>query len=226
MSTVERPAVAPLVAGQRLKQREFHELYEAMPPGIRAELIGGVVHMPSPVGDRHGDFCYLAITWLGTYSARTPGIKGGTESSIAIDDREELQPDVHLRISPEAGGRTHKQGNMIGGCPEFVLEVANSSKSIDLGLKLLAYERAGALTYIVFAIDPDEIFWHVREGNRLIRINPDPDGIYRSKSFPGLWLDPIALLAEDAPAVLATLERGLATEAHANFVADLEARKK
>jgi len=31
----------------------FHELYEQMPPGVKAELIGGVVHMPSPVGIDH-----------------------------------------------------------------------------------------------------------------------------------------------------------------------------
>jgi hypothetical protein len=33
-----------LVEGQRLDQPTFHALYEAMPPGIRAELIDGVLH--------------------------------------------------------------------------------------------------------------------------------------------------------------------------------------
>ena len=37
-----------LVEGQRLDQPTFHALYEAMPPGTRAELIDGVVYMPSP----------------------------------------------------------------------------------------------------------------------------------------------------------------------------------
>jgi hypothetical protein len=32
-----------LVEGQRLDQPTFHALYEAMPPGTRAELIDGVV---------------------------------------------------------------------------------------------------------------------------------------------------------------------------------------
>ena len=42
--------VAPprtLVEGQRLDQPTFHALYEAMPPGTRAELIDGVVYMPA-----------------------------------------------------------------------------------------------------------------------------------------------------------------------------------
>jgi hypothetical protein len=57
MSNAGRPtriAPPPLVEGQRLDQVEFHRRYEAMPPETRAELIDGVVCMPSPVGPEHG----------------------------------------------------------------------------------------------------------------------------------------------------------------------------
>lgn len=39
-----------LVEGQRLDQPTFHALYEAMPPGARAELVNGAVLMPPPAG--------------------------------------------------------------------------------------------------------------------------------------------------------------------------------
>jgi hypothetical protein len=39
--------------------------------------------------------------------------------------------------------------------------------------------------------------------------------------FPGLWLDPAALVAGDAQTVLAALSRGLATPEHTAFVARL-----
>lgn len=58
MSTIDRPkagTLPPLVAGQRLDRATFHDRYEAMPPETRAELIGGVVHMPSPMTSDHGD---------------------------------------------------------------------------------------------------------------------------------------------------------------------------
>jgi hypothetical protein len=45
-TTMKAPST--LVEGQRLDQPTFHALYEAMPPGTRAELIDGVVYMPSP----------------------------------------------------------------------------------------------------------------------------------------------------------------------------------
>jgi Uma2 family endonuclease len=225
MSTAKLPAVAPLVAGQRLNQAAFHERYEAMPPGIRAELIGGIVFMPSPVGDRHSDVTFLAINWLGHYSIATPGVKGGTEASTALDDLAEVQPDALLRILPERGGQTRKHGNIIAGAPELVVEVANSSRAKDLGPKLADYERAETQEYIVFAIDPDEVFWHVLREGRLIQISPDPDGVYRSTIFPGLWLDPVALLENNGPALIATLDRGLATEEHVAFVARLAAAR-
>ena len=53
----------------------------------------------------------------------------------------------------------------------------------------------------------------------------DEDGTLRSRAFPGLWLDPAALLAGDIAAVLATLERGLASPEHAAFVAELAGRR-
>ena len=43
----------------------------------------------------------------------------------------------------------------------------------------------------------------------------------RSEAFPGLWLDPAALLAGDLPRALAVLQQGIATPEHASFVASL-----
>ena len=224
MSTAERTSAPPLEAGQRLDRREFHARYLAMPPGTRAELVGGVVVMPSPVGDRHGTTCLNAALWLGTYKSRTPGTSAAENATTILDDDGELQPDCWLRIKPDKGGQSRNEGKYVAGAPELVVEVADSSKSIDLGAKLLEYERAGALEYIVFAIDPDEVFWHVRQGEKLVRIDPGPDGLYRSMAFPGLWLDPAALSDDDGLALLAALDRGLATDEHAAFTADLAAR--
>ncbi len=226
MSTAKLPAVAPLVAGQRVNQADFHERYEAMPPGSRAELIGGVVFMPSPVGKRHYITTANAVGWLWTYRTRTPGVELGDNGSTALDDLGEVQPDAFLRILPDRGGQTRDMGKIIAGAPEMVIEVADSSKGVDLGPKLADYERAGVLEYIVFAIDPDEVHWHVRQGNRLVRIPPDLDGLYRSKAFPGLWLDPSAMIADDCPAIAIALERGLASEEHAAFVASMKDRDR
>ena len=55
-----------LQAGDRLTQVEFERRYHAMPNVSKAELIEGVVYMPSPVSTvNHGDPHFAFIGWLG-----------------------------------------------------------------------------------------------------------------------------------------------------------------
>ena len=51
---------------------------------------------------------------------------------------------------------------------------------------------------------------------------PAADGILRSAVFPGLWLDPAALVRGDKARVKAVLQGGLDSPEHAAFVARLE----
>src|SRR4051812_26869505 len=111
MSTIDRSplipsAPPPLTPGQRLDQESFHARYQAMAPDTRAELIGGIVYMPSPLGSDHGDRNVPTAYWLGHYQRSTPGVRGTINSSTILDETSEVQPDCSLRILPEFGGRT------------------------------------------------------------------------------------------------------------------------
>ncbi len=226
MSTVERrrpsPPTSPLlVDGQRLGQAQFMRRYELTPPRFKAELIGGVVHLACPLGREHGGSSLDIRCWLEWYHARTPGTDGLADATTLLDELGVPQPDAQLRILPECGGQSRDEGEYIAGAPELVGEVARSSRLRDLGAKRDDYERAGVQEYIVVAIDTKDVHWHRRRGKKLVKVKPDPDGLYRSKAFPGMWLDPAALLRRDLAAVLATLDQGLASPEHADFVAKL-----
>jgi Uma2 family endonuclease len=226
MSTVERrppppPTIPPLVDGQRLNQAEFMRRYELTPPGFTAELIGGLVHVACPVGRNHGFSSGDVIGWLVHYRARTPGTEVLVDATTVMDDLGVPQPDAQLRILPECGGQSRNEGKYVGGAPEMVAEIARSTRSVDLGAKRDDYERAGVQEYLVVTIEPDEVHWYHRRARKLVRMRRDRDGLYRSKVFPGLWLDPAALLNGDIAAVFATLDRSLASPEHADFVARL-----
>ena len=77
-----------------------------MPPGIKAELIDGVVYMPSPLSYDHGDSHIATAYWLGHYASETPGVKVSDNATTILGPRSEPQPDVSMRIQPEFGGRT------------------------------------------------------------------------------------------------------------------------
>jgi len=223
-TTVE-PRSRTLVEGQRLDQATFHALYEAMPPGTRAELIDGVVHMPSPVGLAHGIAQLPVMMWLGHYAENTPGVQVMVNATTILGWKGEPQPDGLLRIMPECGGRTWNERGFVCGAPELVVEVAKATRYVDLGPKRADYQQAGVLEYVVRAIDPDEIFWFGQEQGVLLQRPIGEDGLYRSTVFPGLWLDPAALVKGDTRRQRAVLDLGCATPEHAAFVARLAAAR-
>ena len=227
MSTVEtatlRRTLPLLIEGQRLGRSEFHERYKAMPPETRAELIGGVVYMGSPVGFEHGKRDGDVVDWLGYFKRSTAGVERPLNATAQFEDYGEPQPDSQLIIPGDLGGRTRIVGGYIVGPPELVVEVAHSTRMKDLGPKKLDYERAGVAEYVFVGIDPDEVRWFVLRGGQFVDLPPGPDGILRSDVFPGLWLDPAALLARDMERVYRVLDRGLETLEHAAFVARLSA---
>ncbi len=211
-------AATPLVEGQRLDQATFHERYELMPPETRAELINGVVYMPSPVGPEHGRSVVPVLVWLSYYQENTPGVDVLDNASTALDNNREPQPDAQLRILPEYGGRSQTTRRFVRGVPELIAEVSHTSRYTDLGPKFDDYERVGVLEYVVRALEPDELLWFVLRDGQLAELPADPNGIIRSRTFPGLWLDPRALLEGDNRRLRQVLDQGLATEEHGAFV--------
>ena len=224
MSAIEQAphrTLPPLIAGQRLDRATFHERYAAMPPRTRAELIGGVVYMPSPLSYQHGICDSEVSDWLGHYKRYTKGIEKPLNATIQLGDYGEHQPDSQLIIPGDLGGQTRFVGSFIVGPPELVVEIGRTTREIDLGATKADYERAGVLEYLFVGIDPDEVLWFIRRYGRFVEMDPGADRLLRSEVFPGLWLDPAALLARDMDAVYAALDRGLATPEHAAFAARL-----
>jgi hypothetical protein len=130
----------PLIEGQRLDQPTFHARYEAMPPGTRAELINGVVYMPSPDGLDHGVAHAPVIVWLHYYAEQTPGLQVGDNATAVLGRKSEPQPDALLRILPEFGGRTRVKKKLLYGAPELLAEVSHATRYVDLGPKLEDYQ--------------------------------------------------------------------------------------
>jgi Uma2 family endonuclease len=229
MSTVERPkttTLSPLSAGQRLDQPAFHDRYVAMPPQTWAELVGGIVYMPSPLRGEHGEMDDTVSCWLGYYRRFTKGLVTGRNVTTILGESGETQPDSQLRIREELGGQTRMVEGYVTGAPELVIEIARSSRAYDLGAKKADYERAGVLEYLVVELDPDRIHWFVRRGDHFEDLPPGGDGLFRSKVFPGLWLDPRALYDDDLDRLAEVVDEGLATPEHAAFAARLAQAQK
>lgn len=213
----------PLAAGMRLTRAEFHRRYLLHPEIRGAELIDGVVYMPSPIRLRkHAVPQAYVIQWLGRYAHTTPGVVAVGNASVFLDLTSEVEPDALLFIECDRGGQlVHTPDDYLDGAPELAVEVAASSAGRDLGAKLAAYERAGVQEYLVVLTEERRLVWFVAVNGRFEALPMAADGLLRSVVFPGLWLDGAALLKGDIGSVLSTLDRGLDTPEHAAFVAAL-----
>ncbi len=208
--------------GDTLTRDEFERRYDAMPELKKAELIEGVVYMPSPVRvNQHGSPHFSIIGCLFLYQANTPGVRGADNTSVRLDLDNEPQPDVVLFIDPKCGGQAHiSDDDYIEGAPELVAEIAASTVSIDLNAKFQVYRRNGIREYVVWRVQDSAVDWFVLRGSQYQRLQP-AGGVYQSKVFPGLWLDVEALTGTDLPKLIQTVQQGLATPEHAAFVKKL-----
>jgi len=220
-------APPPLESGDRLTRREFERRYDAMSYIKKAELIEGVVYMPTPVhAGNHGRPHGRVMTWLGAYCAATPGVDLLDNTTVRLDVDNEVQPDALLRLEPAVGGRSRiSEDDYVEGPPELIVEVAASSATIDLRDKMRVYRRHGVPEYVVWQVYDKRLDWFKLSEDDYVPLAPDESGMIRSQVFPGLVLAVAALLDGDLAKVLAGLQQGLETAEHAAFVGRLAEKR-
>jgi Uma2 family endonuclease len=209
--------VPPLENGDRLSRAEFERRYLTHPEIKKAELIEGVVHVASPVRvRRHGAPHSRIITWVGTYQAATPGVNVADNATLRLDLDNELQPDVTVWL--DGGGAFVDDDDYLQGAPELIIEVAASSAAIDLHTKLQVYRRNGVQEYLVLLTHERVTRWHRFQAGETTLILADAEGVLQSQVLPGLHLHEQRFWAGDLAGVLAVLQAGIETPAHAAFV--------
>jgi Uma2 family endonuclease len=226
-TTKKRPAAAtdgvpPLERGDHLSRVEFERRYAAMPYVKKAELIEGVVYMPSPVYVQHGEPHANVMGWLFVYKMSTPGVRSADNTSVRLDFDNEVQPDAVLFRDPKHGGRCSiSSAGFLENSPELIVEVAVSSVSFDMNTKLRVYRRNGVPEYLALLAQEERAVWHVLTEGEYRVMEPDEQGILRSQVFPGLWLHPEHFWTGDLPKLMAVLDQGLASQEHTDFAAEL-----
>ena len=195
------PDPLPLENGDRLTRAEFHRRYQQHHETKKAELIEGVVYVPSPLrAEYHGDPENDLATWLGVYRVSRPTLRAAHNSTVFLDADNELQPDLSLRRTE--GGSTRLVDGYIQGPPELVVEISGSSASYDLFEKKNAYRRNGVQEYIVWRVYENAIDWFELKDEVYVQLPRDDAGVIESRIFPGLRLPVDELLAGNLKAVL------------------------
>ena len=209
-----------LAPGDRMELEEFLERWE-QEPGLKfAELIDGAIYMPSPLAIPHGRFDSLAHYVL-THYALHSGICESLTNVTWLIGKSAPQPDLTLSLNAEYGGQLRvAPRELASGLPELVVEVCRSSRSYDLGPKLALYERAGVPEYLAILVEEKRFEWRVLV-NGQYQLLEAQGGVFRSRIFPGLWIDEPAFWRKDSVRLLAVLDDGL----HSPEFLDFKSRK-
>jgi len=208
----------PLENGDQLTRIEFERRCAAMSDEKKVELIEGIVYMAAALRYKsHGKPHASIIGWLAFYEAATPGVGLADNTTVRLDNDNELQPDALLRV--EQGGQSIiSEDDYVEGAPELIVEIAASSASIDAHQKLKIYRRNNVQEYLIWRVYEQQLDWfRLREGE-YIKLLADSEGIIKSEIFPGLWLDEQSLLTGNLAQVLTILQQGIATVDHQNFI--------
>ena len=219
--------VPPLRNGDHLTVPEFERRYWAMPEVKNAELVEGIVIMPSPVSDFHSDGHAVLAELLRRYSWQTEGTKCHLNPSVRLDGKNEYQPDVLLRIcsGPLAKSKVATD-RFFEGAPELVAEISVSSIGYDLHEKKAVYQRNLIQEYLVWQVMDSRIQWFGLEQGEFAELKSRADGVVCSRVFPGLWLDIHAMLNDDPDKPSRVLDKGVKSAGHRAFVKRLSQKGK
>jgi Uma2 family endonuclease len=158
MSVSSEPSTF-LEAGDHLTREEFHRRYCGRPDIKKAELVEGVVYLPSPVpADLHAEPHAAIIGWLYAYRAVNPTVRLLDNATVLLDAENEVQPDACLWYDAP-GGPTLSAEHYLEGAPQLIVEITASSAAYDLHEKKEAYRRNGVREYVVWRVLDRAIDW-------------------------------------------------------------------
>jgi Uma2 family endonuclease len=216
-----RSRVPALHNGDRLNRSEFMRRRHALPEHAAVELIDGVVYAGESGGLPHETRHAQLAVLLGVYEDATKGVTAADRTGVMLGEWSIPQPDLCLRVSGRGARCRPAEDGRLAGPPELVIEVAYNAESIELHGKKDDYRRAGVEEYVVLCVEEDRMRCFDLTANR--ERAPERDGVFRSRVFPGLWIDAAAVSACDTGLALDVLRQGLDTVEHRAFVKRLRA---
>ena len=196
------PPVTP-TPPPRMTYEEFLEWGD----GIRAEWVDGEVIVMSPASNPHQSLMvFLGALLLHFVEANQLGRIFLPPFQMKLSTRPSgREPDL-LFIS-KAKLSNLKQ-NYLDGPADMVVEIVSpDSQARDRGDKFYEYEEAGIPEYWILDQSRRRAEFYQFEGERTYKlIDPDENGVYRSKVLEGLWLKVDWLWQDPLPTLMSVLK--------------------
>lgn len=184
----------------------FDDFCALVPDGQKADLIDGVIYVASPDNTDSNRLNGWLWSLMNIFAEeRDLGRVFGSRVAFRLDDDRGPEPDVAFLRSLYLD---KVRRGFVAFRPDVAVEIVSlDSETRDYAQKFVMYESAGVPEYwIIDEIDKTAKFYRLgRDGEYgEVRLRK---GIFRSKAFPGFWLDTRWLWQEPRPAILSTAKK-------------------
>ena len=187
--------------------RMTYEEFLGWADGMRAEWVDGEVIVMSPASNPHQSLmAFLGALLLHFAEENQLGRIFLAPFQMKLSTRPSgREPDL-LFISKEK--LSNLKQNYLDGPADLVVEIVSpDSQARDRGDKFYEYEEAGVLEYwILDQTRKRTEFYHLGDDGTFKLIHPEENGIYRSKTLEGLWLQVDWLWQDPLPTLMSVLK--------------------
>ena len=187
----------PLSRVEVVERITAEEFFRVAPEDRKAELIDGVLIMPSPPSDAHERLQIFLLRLIGEFAEQNNlGEVRGSRTAVELDEDQAPEPDV-LFVARERADIIKDAG--VFGSPDLVVEVLSASTAgNDRGAKFRAYDRAGVRElWLIDPYGPAGTEFYQRSARRLKPVAPDKHGVIKSLALPGFKLNTAWLWPEN-----------------------------
>jgi Uma2 family endonuclease len=171
---------------ERMTAEEF---FRDAPEDRKAELIDGVMIVPSPATTTHERLQGFLFALLRGYAEEHDlGEVLGSRTAVALAEDQAPEPDI-LFVAKERLAILQEKG--VIGAPDLVVEILSAStQRYDRGPKFRAYAHAGVRElWLIDPYGPEGTEFFQRREQELVQMKPDAQGIFRSVALPGFWIE-------------------------------------
>jgi Uma2 family endonuclease len=172
----------------------------------RVEWVNGEIEFMGTVSREHSELVVFLIALLRIYvPAMQPGNVFLEPFNMRLPESPSgRNPDI-LVVLGEHSERIKR--NHLDGPADLVIEVVSpDDRSRDTITKLVEYQKGGVPEYWI--LDPDRkeaVFLVLGEDDQYSNVDPDAEGVYRSKVVDGLWIKVDWLFQEPLPPLMDVL---------------------
>jgi len=135
-------------------------------------------------------------------------------AKVQLSPEEAEVPGLVAMVNYGRKKQCQVQDEVFHGPPNFVLDVFESEEDEDYKRRRDRFSKHGVEEYFVaFNDEPVVLHWHRRDTSGYRLVEPDGDGILRSRALPNFWLPSKAIEERDWWTAVGCIERGVSRRA-------------